>query len=362
MLYAKPPVCTSSTELVNRNDAEQNRSHEKYKLQYHRRHPNPFQRVKRNRVETKIIGKTHWTAHHVEKDLRDEEFLIRNAGFSKVIEISGPRALQRIRCALTDEWEDNGLLKAYKQDMKDRYGEGRKSKAWMPRESCLPERLYPDVWITDKAIKELKEQCEDKPWLIWVSYVGPHEPFDTPKRWSKREIGGVLPEPINTENWIEELDNTIELKKNHLKWHNRFTQKEAKYFRQDYARNIMMCLTIKLEIIKALKERKDIDKTDIVITSDHGEMLGDYNMLYKSTFLEPSIRTPMIICKLNNEEGDKESVDAPVSSTEILRDAIANIQEGKEELYKVCRRKYKDKRKVIVEYGNERCFIRGRKN
>ena len=291
--------------------------------------PTLFKGLKEIGIETKIIGKTHWTAHHMEKDLRDEEFLIRNAGFNKVIEVAGPRALQRIRCALTDEWEDNGLLKAYKQDMKDRYGEGRTSKAWMPRESCLPERLYPDVWITDKAIKELKEQCEDKPWLIWVSYVGPHEPFDTPKRWSKREIGGVLPEPIKTKDWIRKLDNSVELKKNHLKWHNRFNQEEASQFRQDYARNIMMLDEQVGKIIKTLKERGDIDKTDIVITSDHGEMLGDYSMLYKSTFLEPSIRTPMIICKLNHEDGKSESIDAPISSTEILRDAITNIQKAK---------------------------------
>ena len=115
------------------------------------------------------------------------------------------------------------------------------------------------------------------------------------------------------------------------------------------------------KIIKTLKGRNDIDKTDIVITSDHGEMLGDYSMLYKSTFLEPSIRTPMIICKLNSVDGISESINAPISSTEIFKDAMTNIQKGKEALYKVCERKYKGKRQVIVEYRNERCFIKGRK-
>ena len=192
--------------------------------------------------------------------------------------------------------------------------------------------------------------------------MGPHEPFDTPRSWSKHKIDGDLPEPIKTKDWIMELDNSVELKKNHLKWHNRFNPEEASQFRQDYARNIMMLDEQVGQIIKTLKERGDIDKTDIVITSDHGEMLGDYNMLYKSTFLEPSIRTPMIICKLNSEDEKSELIDAPISSTEILRDAITNIQKGKESLRKVCQKKYKDQRKVIVEYGNERCFIRGRKN
>ena len=34
--------------------------------------PTLFRGLKEIGVETKIIGKTHWTAHHVEKDLRDE--------------------------------------------------------------------------------------------------------------------------------------------------------------------------------------------------------------------------------------------------------------------------------------------------
>ena len=103
--------------------------------------------------------------------------------------------------------------------------------------------------------------------------MGPHEPFDTPRNWSKHKIDGDLPEPIKTKDWIMELDNSVELKKNHLKWHNRFNPEEASQFRQDYARNIMMLDEQVGQIIKTLKERSDIDKTDIVITSDHGEML-----------------------------------------------------------------------------------------
>ena len=48
------------------------------------------------------------------------------------------------------------------------------------------------------------------------------------------------------------------------------------------------------QIIAALNRRDDRNNTDILITSDHGDMLGDHGMMYKSTFLEGSIRVPFI--------------------------------------------------------------------
>ena len=34
----------------------------------------------------------------------------------------------------------------------------------------------------------------DSPWLLWVSFVGPHEPFDTPFPW--RGISKTIEQPI----------------------------------------------------------------------------------------------------------------------------------------------------------------------
>ena len=39
-----------------------------------------------------------------------------------------------------------------------------------------------------------------------------------------------------------------------------------------------------------LETREDYNKTNVCITSDHGDMLGDYGMLYKSTLLEQAAK------------------------------------------------------------------------
>ena len=44
---------------------------------------------------------------------------------------------------------------------------------------------YPDIWVGEKACSWLREKgkCE-QPWFLWVSFPGPHEPWDTPHPWA----------------------------------------------------------------------------------------------------------------------------------------------------------------------------------
>ena len=48
-------------------------------------------------------------------------------------------------------------------------------------------------------------------------------------------------------------------------------------------------------IVQTLKETEQFDNTIIIITADHGEMLGERGLWYKMNFFEPSGRVPMIM-------------------------------------------------------------------
>ena len=75
----------------------------------------------RNELNIHMIGKTHWTSHYREDDLRDNVDLMLSLGINDIVEVAGPRALVRIKCALTDEWSTHNLLDKYKNDMNSRY-------------------------------------------------------------------------------------------------------------------------------------------------------------------------------------------------------------------------------------------------
>ena len=98
--------------------------------------------------------KTHWTRHDKPEDLRSKEEIIRAIGFDYIIEIAGPRALQRLECNLTDEWEKANIKEEHIKDLKKRYMYGLNRKAWEVKKTILPTSLYPDCWITQKSIEK----------------------------------------------------------------------------------------------------------------------------------------------------------------------------------------------------------------
>jgi arylsulfatase A-like enzyme len=49
------------------------------------------------------------------------------------------------------------------------------------------------------------------------------------------------------------------------------------------------------EILKALEDSGQAENTVVAYTSDHGEMLGDHQLLGKGVFFEPSVRIPLLV-------------------------------------------------------------------
>lgn len=307
---------------------------------------------------TTIVGKTHWTTHNVAGDLRESKEHIKSLGFNDVIEIAGPRALQIIECELTDDWEREGYLKKQRDDLKKRYRSINIQEAWKSRKTVLPNHLYPDIWITNQAKKQIKKLPNDKPWILWISYVGPHEPFDTPKPWRGSTTDNELPRAIKEREWIEKLPKNCELSIINEKWKGKITKEQTKEFRKDYADHLKL-LDHQVEIIlNQIEQRSDFERTAIALTSDHGEMLGDGGMLYKSTFLESSIHVPMIFRQPNGEKF-RRAHKSPVNLTGTLTQILNSLEDGGKSKFI---RQWADKEEgVIVEFGEERAFIQGGK-
>ena len=163
--------------------------------------PSKIRELREKGWDTTIVGKTHWSSHYGNKDIRESSKLITQLGFNKMIEIPGPRALKNINCELTDDWEKEGWLLKQRENLKLRYEQHKTEEAWTSSETILPNHLYPDIWISEKAKEEIDKLPHNSPWLIWVSFVGPHEPFDTPSPWRGITTNEELPKPIQERKW-----------------------------------------------------------------------------------------------------------------------------------------------------------------
>jgi choline-sulfatase len=181
-----------------------------------------------------------------------------------------------------------------RDDLEYRYASAGSSNAWLVKPTVLPNALYPDIWITEQAIKKIETLPENRPWFLWVSYGGPHEPFDTPKPWAGMSTDDEIPEIAETPEWIADLPENAQLRKLWEKWKGKAGKDQKKLFRKDYADRLKLLDEQLGKLLRAVDQRNDRQHTAIALTSDHGDMLGDMDIMYKSCFLEGAVRIPWI--------------------------------------------------------------------
>ena len=237
---------------------------------------------------TSLFGKTHLHPHT--GDLRDREDLVRAYGLDHVDEIAGPRAAARCRSNLTDRWEQAGVYKAYKRDLRDRYA----TKPWVARPSPLPLELYADVYVGQQAAAYLREYRGSQPWCCWVSFGGPHEPWDAPEPYASRYDPAAMPAPTTAHDDGHDRPQGL-LDKKLADGGVPFEPGDVARLRANYAGNVTLIDDQIGEVLRVVEERGELDRTIVAFVSDHGEMNGDHNLLYKQNFLDPAARVPFIV-------------------------------------------------------------------
>ena len=239
---------------------------------------------------TRLIGKTHWTPHEKGVDLRDNISLLRDLGFDKAREIAGPRALGVLDCELTDVWREEGVLELYRDDLLRRYSN---SVVHDTSPSPLPDHLYPDIWLGNVALEEINDLPKDSPWFFWISFPGPHEPFDVPISW--RGFHGLIPPPEVRPDSLEKLDQYAPkgsvLSRKLQRWPDGIPLDSVSALRADYADHLHLLDSQVGKIMRGLEMNGFLENTAITICSDHGELLGDWGLLLKGCFLEGAIRS-----------------------------------------------------------------------
>ena len=294
--------------------------------------PSIVRELQRAGWHTSLVGKTHWTSHDTPCHLEQNKPLLQALGFDASVEIAGPRALQRLECAITEDWAQAGVLDRQRADLKARYGAGRSPAAWEVRPTVLPNPLYPDLWIADRALDQVAALPTDRPWLLWVSFVGPHEPFDTPPPWHGTNKPESLPIAHPAPGWLEDLPGNCELRQTQANWAGQLTNAAIAACRADYADHLQLLDAQLARLLEALDQRPDQARTAVAVTADHGELLGDGGLLYKGTFLEGAIHVPWIYrppqgAPTSHTAAGSSSLD-PLSLTGLLQQTLANLAGG----------------------------------
>ena len=249
--------------------------------------PTWMQAVRDAGYRTSLFGKTHLHPHS--GDLRDREHLMNSYGLDDVDEIGGPRASSRVLSHMTEMWEEKGLWKDYRADYRERF----RTKPHTVRPSTLGLENYADVYVGQQARNYLQDYDRQEPWCCWVSFGGPHEPWDTPEPYASMYDPKDMPPPITRPSVGDRPLGNLDNKMNSM--NPKFEEGEEGRLRADYAGNVTLIDDQIGEILAAIEARGELDNTVIIHTSDHGEMNGDYGLIYKSNFLNGAVRIPLLV-------------------------------------------------------------------
>ena len=265
-------------------------------------------------MESYLVGKTHMVA--------DEEGMER-LGLSPD-SVIGARVAE---CGF-DVWQrDDGLwaqgpdgdydhrVSPYNQYLKSRGYEGDNpwhdfansavnengdiASGWFMQHADRPANIEESdsetPWLTREVMSFMDAQSGDVPWLCHASYIKPHWPYIVPAPYHGMYSANQIQQPIR---------HAVEREDPHPVYAQFMDNAIGKAFQRPEVLNaiipaymglIKQCDDQMGTLFAHMEKTGRMNDTMIVITSDHGDYLGDHWLGEKDLFHEQSAKVPMII-------------------------------------------------------------------
>jgi arylsulfatase A-like enzyme len=165
------------------------------------------------------------------------------------------------------------------------------------------ESQHIDAFVGDRAREVIERDELPEPWFMWVSFNGPHNPWDPPERFARPyrnltlPLGRTFPGELSTKprdhtrlryNYtpqvVDSLDRDPERRREVLH-----------AIRAGHYGNLTFIDRYVERILEALEKKNLLDKTLILSTSDHGCHLGSHDLIHKGTHYDDSARVPFVV-------------------------------------------------------------------
>ena len=183
-------------------------------------------------------------------------------------------------------------------------------------------KFHVDGFVGDSAARWIQKNG-DEPFAAWVSFPGPHDPYDPPEALANLYADAPIPDPVGSPDELahkppaqrsrgaDSLQNSmfrLDLSK--------ATLDNYRQWRRHYYANITLIDEGIGKIIKALEAQGVLDDTLIIFTSDHGDALGDHGMPFKGFFYDCMSRVPLIIRGPDVPSGQR--ADSLISTLDLI--------------------------------------------
>ncbi len=151
--------------------------------------------------------------------------------------------------------------------------------------------------ITAAATNWLERRAKDDrhPWVLFVSFISPHFPLVAPEAFYRLYDGVELPEPFDRGGIQKMSHPAIEIMREFWDYADHFdAETEGLGLRNYYGLCSFLDHNVG-QVLAALEASGQAASTQIIYTSDHGDMIGNHGIWCKSYMYEDSAGIPMVL-------------------------------------------------------------------
>jgi arylsulfatase A-like enzyme len=156
------------------------------------------------------------------------------------------------------------------------------------------------AFLTDRLLEFVdheRSRAPEQPWFAHLSYLRPHPPFYAPEPYNTMFDPMLVPMPVRAPSRDVEAEQhpLVAALVNHPFLTSPDDEKELRQLRATYY-GMQAEVDDQLgRILDHLDATGEADRTIVVMTSDHGEMLGDHYLLHKLGWFDSSYHVPLIV-------------------------------------------------------------------
>jgi choline-sulfatase len=148
-------------------------------------------------------------------------------------------------------------------------------------------------WLFDVARD--KAAGRGAPFALVASFIHPHDPYVARPEWWNLYSDDDIDMPAFVPP-LEDLDPLSRRVMDGIEAsYTPLTDEEIRRARRAYLANVSYFDSKIGELVQTLEETGEIDNTIIIVTADHGDMLGERGLWFKMNFFEHSARVPLVM-------------------------------------------------------------------
>lgn len=191
---------------------------------------------------------------------------------------------------------------------------------WTLYPSVIPVEAHSSTWIADRAIDYLNQvEDESEPFFLFLGFPDPHFPFTPPaelvERFEERETMACqertdsgIPSPVRKLYQEDKLQNAA-------RYGADFVHKA-----RQYTDAMIHLIDVSVGRIREALQQSGLDENTIIIyTSDHGDYLGDYGLVFKANYGCKALNHVPFIMKVPKKIADlPKECHAAMSNTDVM--------------------------------------------